>query len=182
LPLLDWRIERASKFLSLILRHQPEVVGVTLDAHGWVAVDELVAKSQASAQPLSRDLIEELVRTSDKRRFELSDDGLRIRANQGHSVAVDLALAAREPPERLFHGTASRYVAAIRAEGLKPRSRQQVHLSADRETAVTVGARHGKPVVLTIAALAMHREGHVFTRSDNGVWLVGQVPAGFIDW
>lgn len=166
--------QKTSKFLSYILRHKPESIGLKLDMEGWASIDEILEKSD---EGLSRDLIVEVVTTSDKKRFSLSADGNRIRANQGHSVRVDLGLQPVEPPEILFHGTAKRFVAAILDEGLKPGKRQHVHLSGDEETAIKVGQRHGKPVILTIPALAMHRAGHVFFLSDNGVWLTDKVPA-----
>ncbi len=172
--------ERASRFLSLVLRHRPELIGLELDAQGWAEVEDVVAKSARANRPLSRALIEALVRTSDKQRFALSPDGRKIRANQGHSVAVDLALPPGMPPERLYHGTATRFVEAIRREGLLPRSRRLVHLSADVETARTVGARHGEPQVLEVDAGTMHRAGHMFMRAANGVWLVERVPPEYL--
>jgi putative RNA 2'-phosphotransferase len=174
-------MKRTSKFLSLVLRHEPEKIGLTLDAAGWVDVSELIAKCNAAGQALDAGSLAEIVRTSDKQRFTLSEDGTRIRAAQGHSVAVELGLTPTVPPDVLYHGTASTVVAAIRAEGLKPGSRQQVHLSADTVTARRVGARHGAPVVLTITAQRMHMAGHTFTQADNGVWLTDYVPPRFIE-
>lgn len=178
----EGRVVRASKFLSYVLRHRPDTIGLALDAEGWASVDELLARSQATRTPLTRELLDEVVRTNDKQRFRFSDDGARIRASQGHSVAVDLALAPQEPPERLFHGTAARFVASIRDVGLQPGSRRHVHLSVDEVTARAVGGRHGAPVVLVVRAAALHRAGHVFYRSDNGVWLVAAVPADFVEF
>ncbi|MBX3712099.1 MAG: RNA 2'-phosphotransferase [Lysobacter sp.] len=171
----------ASRFLSLILRHRPDLIGLSLDAAGWAEIEALIRLSLAH-RPLTRDLIEAVVAGSDKQRFAISEDGLRIRANQGHSIAVDLALQIVAPPERLYHGTAARSVDAIRREGLLRRNRHHVHLSADTDTAMRVGARHGKPVVLTIRAAEMAAAGHVFRRSANGVWLADAVPVGFIDF
>jgi putative RNA 2'-phosphotransferase len=171
----------ASKFLSLVLRHRPDRIGLSLDAAGWADIAELVRLSQAH-RPLTRDMIEAVVADSDKQRFAISEDGLRIRANQGHSIEVDLALAVVAPPDRLYHGTATRFVDAIRREGLLRRDRHHVHLSADIDTAWRVGARHGKPVVLTIRAAEMATAGHVFRCSANGVWLADAVPVDFIDF
>jgi putative RNA 2'-phosphotransferase len=171
----------ASKFLSLILRHRPDRIGLSLDAAGWADIAELIRLSQAH-RPLTRPLIEAVVAGSDKQRFAISEDGLRIRANQGHSVEVDLALAVVSPPARLYHGTATRFVEAIRREGLLRRDRHHVHLSADVDTARRVGARHGTPVVLTILATEMAAAGHAFRCSANGVWLADAVPVDFIDF
>ena len=172
-------IVAASKFISLVLRHQPEAIGLALDAAGWAEIDELIRLSQPH-HPLDRALIDEVVATNDKRRFAISDDGRRIRARQGHSIGVDLGFAPIEPPEYLFHGTATRFLASIRREGLHKRRRQHVHLSADAEAATHVGARHGTPAVLRIRAAAMAAAGFAFYRSENGVWLTDAVPAEFI--
>lgn len=170
---------RTSKFLSLVLRHEPEKIGLELDAQGWVSIDELLAKA-AGHLPLTAELLHEVVRTSDKQRFAISEDGTRIRANQGHSVPVELELAAQVPPEQLYHGTATRFLDSIRRHGLLRGERHHVHLSADTDTAVKVGVRHGQPVVLVVQAGDMHRAGHAFFRSDNGVWLVEHVPPSFL--
>lgn len=170
---------RTSKFLSLVLRHEPEKIGLALDPQGWVAIDELLAKA-AGHLPLTAELLHEVVRTSDKQRFTISGDGTRIRANQGHSVPVELGLAAQVPPEQLYHGTATRFLDSIRRQGLLRGERHHVHLSADTETAMKVGIRHGQPVVLVVQAGDMHRAGHAFFRSDNGVWLVEHVPPSFL--
>lgn len=176
------QLVNASKFLSLVLRHKPETIGITLDAEGWADIVELLRKSSSHTPGLrlNRALLEEVVATSDKKRFTISEDGQRIRANQGHSVSVDLGLKPVEPPAELFHGTATRFEASIRAEGLIKQSRQHVHLSPDYETAVKVGQRHGKPVVLRINAKAMHEAGHEFFISENGVWLTDGVPPEYI--
>ena len=171
----------ASKFLSLVLRHQPALIGLQLDANGWVDIDTLIARA-APKRRLDRALIDAVVATSDKQRFALSADGRRIRANQGHSVAIDLALPPATPPPLLYHGTATRFVDAIRREGLTPGSRQHVHLSRDIDTAVKVGSRHGTPHVLRVDAAAMTAAGHVFHVSENGVWLTAAVPVAFIDF
>ena len=164
-------VVRRSKRLSYVLRHAPDSVGLTLDAAGWVDVDALLA-----ALGWTRAELERVVATNDKRRFALDDTGTRIRASQGHSVAVDLGYAAEIPPPVLFHGTAERNLPAIEAEGLRPGRRHAVHLSPDEATARRVGARHGRPVVLRVDAEGMARDGAVFTRSANGVWLVDAVP------
>ncbi|BAM87195.1 hypothetical protein S58_11850 [Bradyrhizobium oligotrophicum S58] len=171
---------RLSKFLSLVLRHQPETIGLVLDAQGWVAIDDLIARAAAAGTALSRADLEQVVATSDKKRFTISEDGQRIRAAQGHSVNVELGLTPREPPAVLYHGTATRFVEPIMAQGLKPQSRQQVHLSLDEATAVNVGRRHGKPVVVQVDAAAMHRAGLKFYVADNGVWLTDHVPPEFL--
>lgn len=173
---------RLSKFLSLVLRHQPETIGLTLDAHGWADVGELLSKLAAHGRPLTRDRLDQLVRDSDKQRFAFDEAGDRVRANQGHSITVDLELPSTEPPEVLYHGTATRHLDAIRREGLKPGTRQSVHLSHGPETARKVGARHGTPAVLVVRAHEMHRAGHHFAISVNGVWLVAAVPPEFIEF
>ncbi|HEX7843111.1 MAG TPA: RNA 2'-phosphotransferase [Kofleriaceae bacterium] len=171
-----------SKFLSFVLRHEPGVIGIELDRNGWVEIDRLVAQCRAHGKAVSRDLVEEVVATSSKQRFAISDDGQRIRASQGHSVPVDLGYEPAEPPEWLFHGTVRGSLSSIRAEGLLKRSRHHVHLSRDAATARTVGARRGKPVVLRIAAGRMHRDGHVFFLAANGVWLTERVPPAYIEF
>ncbi|MGY1849775.1 MULTISPECIES: RNA 2'-phosphotransferase [unclassified Blastococcus] len=162
-----------SKRLSFVLRHRPESVGITLDPAGWADVDVLLA-----ALHLTREQLEHVVAADDKRRYELR--GGRIRASQGHSVAVDLGYADETPPDELFHGTVARFLAAILAEGLRPGRRHAVHLSADVVTARAVGSRRGAPVVLRVDAAAMAREGARFSRSANGVWLVAAVPPRYL--
>ena len=169
-----------SRFLSYVLRHAPESIGLSLDANGWADVAELLAAAGKAGRRIDLATLRAVVAENDKQRFTLSDDGRRIRAAQGHSIAVDLALAPSEPPSRLYHGTATRNLDAIRAEGLKPGRRQQVHLSLDPETARKVGQRHGQPAVLTVDAAAMRRDGHRFFRADNGVWLTDSVPARYL--
>ncbi len=170
-----------SKFLSLILRHQPEKIGLTLDAEGWALVDELIACAAKHGTVLSRELLFEAVDKNSKQRFALDPSKTRIRANQGHSINVDLRLNPLEPPPILFHGTATRFVDSILRQGLRPGSRHHVHLSATRETAIAVGARHGVPFVFEVDALAMHRDGCVFFRSENGVWLTTRVPVRYLN-
>ena len=173
------RLEKTSKFLSYVLRHRPEAIDLTLDANGWAAIAELIEKA-GTQNPLDRDLILQVVETSEKKRFALSGDGEKIRANQGHSVKVDLELKRKEPPAVLYHGTATRFLASILREGLRPRRRHHVHLSSDSDTAVKVGQRHGEPVVLRVAAAEMAAEGYAFFRSENGVWLADSVPPAFL--
>lgn len=169
-----------SKFLSFVLRHKPDDIGLTLDAEGWAEIDILITRANASGVQFERDDLLHVVATSDKKRFSISADGLRIRAAQGHSVTVELGLPPSEPPHVLYHGTATRFVDAILAEGLKPQARQQVHLSIDEATARRVGQRHGKPYIFRIDALAMHARGFKFYIADNGVWLTDQVPPEFL--
>jgi putative RNA 2'-phosphotransferase len=175
-------IVRVSKFLSLVLRHEPEGIGLVLDPQGWADIDELIAKAGAHRMALTRETITHVVATSDKQRFALDAAGQRIRANQGHSVDIDLGLEPSAPPPILFHGTAATTVAAIRAEGLKSGARQHVHLSPDAATATKVGQRHGKPVVLSVLAGQMWSRGSAFFRAANGVWLTAAVPPEFIEF
>lgn len=171
---------RYSKFLSLILRHQPEKIGLHLDAQGWADVEELLAKAQAHGVVLTRPQLEQIVATNDKQRFAFSPNGQRIRASQGHSIRIELGLEPQIPPPHLYHGTATRFLHSIRQQGLLARGRDHVHLSADEETALRVGQRHGNPVVLRVQAEVMHQAGVPFYRSANGVWLVAQVPPPYI--
>lgn len=176
-------LKTLSKYLSLHLRHQPEAIGLTLEPGGWVAIEELLAASATHSNlpvPLTRDRLETIVATSDKQRFAMSPDGDRIRANQGHSVPIDLQLTPQAPPEFLYHGTAEPALAAIQAEGLKKMARHHVHLSANPDTAKAVGSRHGRPVNFQVAAATMHRNGFSFYCADNGVWLVDHVPTDYL--
>ncbi|WP_114937137.1 RNA 2'-phosphotransferase [Mucilaginibacter endophyticus] len=170
-----------SKFLSLVLRHQPETIGINLDEQGWVAVDELLQKAQAHGKNITPEVLNHIVETNAKKRFAFDDTGKKIRASQGHSVDVELGYEPQIPPDVLYHGTGSQSVEAILQTGLEKRSRQHVHLSNDLETAIKVGQRHGKCVVLTVAAGEMHRQGHKFYLSENKVWLTDFVPASFIE-
>jgi putative RNA 2'-phosphotransferase len=171
---------RASKFLSLLLRHAPETIGLELDEHGWASLDDLSRLTAGSATPLTVELIELVVRISDKQRFRISEDGLRVRANQGHSLDVDVELRESTPPDVLYHGTALAFLPSIRTDGLVRGARQHVHLSADAITARRVGARHGAPVVLEIMAKEMATAGATFFLSENGVWLTHSVPLEWI--
>ncbi|MFD0316067.1 RNA 2'-phosphotransferase [Streptomyces flavalbus] len=174
----DRRTVKVSKYLSKHLRHQPERIGLTLDEGGWVEIDALLAAASAHGFRVTREELDHVVAHNDKRRFAI--DGTRIRASQGHSIEVDLGLPAVTPPPYLYHGTVARHLDAIRAEGLRPMNRHDVHLSADRETATRVGARRGRPVVLSVDAAAMHRDGYEFRVSANGVWLTQAVPARYL--
>jgi len=173
---------KLSKFLSRVLRHRPEALGIELDEAGWVDVDVLLERCRATRRTVSHALLEEIVRTNEKRRFSFSEDGRRIRANQGHSVEVDLGYPPTEPPEWLLHGTVAATLASIRSEGLRKMRRHHVHLSADEQTASQVGQRRGRPVVLRVHAGRMSRDGHPFYRSKNGVWLTDCVPPEYIDF
>src|SRR5262245_26801062 len=174
------RLVRISKFLSRHLRHAPEDLGLALHPGGWVAVADLLAGCAKAGLPLTRDELREVVVNNDKQRFSFDEAGERIRANQGHSTEVDLQLDPRTPPDVLYHGTATAALETILAEGLKRMARHHVHLSTAVPTAVKVGSRHGWPVVLAVDAAAMHRDGAVFYRSANGVWLVEEVPARYL--
>ncbi|GAA4563131.1 RNA 2'-phosphotransferase [Planotetraspora kaengkrachanensis] len=174
----EQRLKKVSKYLSKHLRHQPERIGLTLDRNGWVDVDDLLRAVAAHGFPVSAAELAEVVANNDKQRYSVVDG--RIRANQGHSVPVDLDLPPLEPPAHLYHGTVASALPSIRDEGLRPMNRHNVHLSPDRETATRVGARRGRPVVLTVDSGSMRAAGHVFYRSDNGVWLVEHVPPSFI--
>ena len=176
----DERLVKVSRYLSRHLRHQPERLGLELGPGGWVGVDELLAACAAHAFAVTRDELQEVVDRNDKRRFAFDETSTRIRASQGHSVEIDLELEPVAPPAVLFHGTAQARLDAIRAEGLRKMGRHHVHLSADAETATRVGARHGKPVVLEVAAARMAADGHVFLRSANGVWLTDAVPPAYL--
>lgn len=169
-----------SRFLSYLLRHRPEAEGLSMDDHGWVAVQDLLSTRGARQRDLTNTLLAQVVTQNDKQRFEFDADRQRIRARQGHSRAVSLGWTAVNPPEYLYHGTSSRAVSAIRQVGLQKRGRHHVHLSLDAATAEQVGARHGWPVVLVIRAQAMHQTGHAFFVSSNGVWLTERVPPAFI--
>ncbi|KOU62618.1 RNA 2'-phosphotransferase [Streptomyces sp. MMG1533] len=164
--------------MSKHLRHQPERIGLILDDAGWVEIDTLIAAAAAHGFRFTREELDHVVESNDKRRFAI--DGTRIRASQGHSIDVDLGLTPATPPAYLYHGTVARSLDAIRAEGLRPMNRHDVHLSSDRETATRVGARRGSPVVLSVDAGAMHRDGHVFHVSANGVWLTKAVPPRYL--
>lgn len=167
-----------SRFLSYLLRHQPGAIGLRLDQGGWVSVEALLAALARHGRPITRRVLDQIVAGDDKRRFELGDD--RIRAAQGHSIPVNLQLPPMTPPPVLYHGTVARLLPQVRVQGLLPGARTHVHLSPDTRTASSVGARRGHPVVLTIDAAGMHRDGFTFYQAANGVWLTGCVPPGWI--
>jgi putative RNA 2'-phosphotransferase len=170
-----------SKFLSLILRHEPQRIGLVLDKHGWSDVSELLLKAADHGVALTLEQLKRIVAENEKRRFMLSGDGLRIRANQGHSVPVDLQLQKSVPPLKLFHGTALRNLQSIKEKGLLKGERHHVHLSADEETAMKVGQRYGKPIVIAVFAKLMAENGYDFFLSENGVWLTDQVPPAYLE-
>ena len=172
-------LKSTSKYLSLILRHKPEAIGITLDEHGWANVDELIA-GMARTHACNRDILEEIVRTDEKQRYSFNEDKTLIRANQGHSIPVDVELEEAVPPEELWHGTGEKYVKSIDGQGLIPKGRLYVHLSKDRDTAVKVGGRHGKPVLYIVKAGDMSRDGYPFYLSKNGVWLTKKVPVEYL--
>ena len=174
------RLVTVSKYLSKHLRHQPQRLGLTLASGGWVAVDELLAACTRNGFPISREELDEVVARNDKKRYSFDDTGMQIRANQGHSVEIDLKLEPAIPPDALYHGTGHKNVEAITKQGLMKMRRHHVHLSSDTETATRVGARHGKPVVFEVDTVAMQEAGFVFYCSDNGVWLVESVPAEYL--
>lgn len=173
--------DKLSVFISLVLRHKPEAAGICLDEHGWADVDELLKGINDTGRTIDMDILEEIVRTDNKQRYSFNEDKTLIRANQGHSIPVDVELEEKKPPQYLFHGTAERFLDAVMTEGLKPMSRLYVHLSMDKETAVKVGKRHGKPVVLKIRAEEMYNDGSKFYLSANGVWLTKAVDRKYID-
>ncbi|NDV60384.1 RNA 2'-phosphotransferase [Bacteroides sp. 519] len=172
--------KRIGKFISLILRHEPGKIGLKLDDNGWANVDELISKCAKHRVSFTMKQLEEIVATNDKKRYSFNDDNTKIRANQGHSINIDLELKPVEPPEYLYHGTADRFLSSIMENGIVKGSRQHVHLSKDEVTAVKVGSRHGRAVVLTIMSGKMHREGISFFVSDNGVWLTDYVDPQYI--
>jgi len=174
------KLEATSRFLSYVLRHKPETIGLVLDPEGWAAIDQLIRLANGQGTKLTRELLLEVVAASDKKRFALSPDNSRIRANQGHSIQVNLNLQPLTPPAVLFHGTATRFASSIRAQGLVTGSRQYVHLSVDRSTALQVGKRYGKPFLLVVEALAMSCSGHEFFMSANGIWLTRAVPTIYL--
>ena len=168
-----------SKLLSLILRHKPETIGIKLDEHGWADVSELIS-GISKTRPFDMKMLEEIVRTDNKQRYSFNENKTLIRANQGHSIPVDVELEKKTPPEFLYHGTGEKFVSSIDKEGLLSKSRLYVHLSKDTDTAVKVGSRHGKPVVYRVAAGKMAGEGYEIFLSVNGVWLTKAVPAEYL--
>lgn len=167
------------KYIALILRHKPEVIGITLDEHGWASVDELIA-GISKTRRFDRQMLERIVAEDNKQRYTFNEDGTRIRASQGHSISVDVELETAVPPPILFHGTGRKSVASIEESGLLPMTRLYVHLSKDAETAINVGSRHGEPVVFEVDSARMHQDGFLFYLSKNGVWLTKSVPVQYL--
>lgn len=177
---MKYSLTELSKFLSYVLRHQPQAIDLVLPKDGWVSVDELIQNANRHGKSISRDILETIVDKDDKQRYSFNGDKTLIRANQGHSLPVDLNLPEVAPPEFLYHGTALRNCDSIREKGLLKQQRHHVHLSQDQQTAMLVGKRYGKPVVLRVLAVQMAGKGYVFYKSDNGVWLTDAVPPQFI--
>lgn len=173
-------LTRTSKYVSLLLRHKPEKAGIHLDQHGWAEVDELI-KGVSKTHMFNMEILEEIVRTDNKQRYSFNEDKTKIRANQGHSIPVDVELEEKQPPEFLYHGTGEKYVVSIDQIGLIPKSRLYVHLSSDVDTAEKVGQRHGKEVVYQVASGQMHRDGYKFYLSVNNVWLTKEVPTKYLE-
>lgn len=177
------RLERISKFISMILRHKPQVIGITLDEHGWADVNELIKGINETGEEIefSKDTLETIVKTDKKQRYSFSQDRTLIRANQGHSIPVDVELEKKEPPKVLYHGTGVKSVKAIQEQGLLPMERLYVHLSTDVETATNVGKHHGTPVIFQVNAEQMQKDGYDFFQSVNGVWLTKEVPTKYLE-
>lgn len=177
------RLERLSKFISMILRHKPEAIGITLDEHGWANVNELIKGINETGEEVefSKATLEKIVKTDKKQRYSFSQDKTLIRANQGHSIPVDVELEKKEPPKVLYHGTGVKSVKAIQEQGLLPMERLYVHLSTDVETAANVGKRHGTPVIFQVNAEQMQKDGYDFFQSVNGVWLTKEVPTKYLE-
>jgi len=171
---------RLGRFISLVLRHDPSAAGIILDANGWSEVDELLSGMNARGHKIDMETLERIVRENNKSRYSFNDNHTKIRANQGHSIDVDVGIKQCDPPPVLYHGTAARFLDSIKKQGITRQQRHHVHLSADIDTATAVGKRHGKPVVLQIDALAMSKDGYKFFLSKNGVWLCEQVPWKYI--
>ena len=177
----DKRIRNTSKFISLILRHKPEVISISLDEHGWADVQDLInGVNHADGHFLNQEILEEIVRTDEKQRYSFNEDHTLIRANQGHSIPVDVELEEKTPPDILWHGTGEKYVSAIDTQGLIPKSRLYVHLSPDADTAKKVGSRHGRPVIYQVDCRKMTEDGFLFYLSANNVWLTKAVPAEYL--
>lgn len=175
------KLDKLSVFISLVLRHKPDVAGIALDEHGWANVEELIGGINSTGRKMDMKILEEIVRTDCKQRYSFNKDKKLIRANQGHSIPVDVELKEKKPPEFLYHGTADRFIKAIMEEGLKPMSRLYVHLSKDIETANKVGKRHGNPVILKVYSGQMYQDGIKFYLSENDVWLVSKVDVKYIE-
>ncbi len=175
------KLDKLSVFISLVLRHKPETAGITLDEHGWANVEELLRGINETGRKINMEILENIVATDNKQRYSFNEDKTLIRANQGHSIPVDVGLKEQNPPEILYHGTATRFLNSILNDGLKPMSRLYVHLSKDIETAWKVGKRHGDPVILKINSRDMYKDGYKFYLSENGVWLIEKVDAKYFE-
>ncbi len=173
---------KISTFMSLVLRHKPQEIGLQLDENGWVLVSEFLSQMNGYGNTIDLENLEEIVATNDKKRFAFNKDKTKIRASQGHSVTIDLDLNEVIPPAVLFHGTVEKFISDIKSQGLKKMNRQHVHLSKDKETAIKVGSRRGNPVILIVDSVKMHRDGFKFYQSENGVWLTDTVPSNYIQF
>lgn len=172
--------ENLGRFMSFVLRHKPEVIGLRLDEHGWADIDELMEGMNRAGKHIDRAKLDEIVATNNKKRYSVSEDGKKIRANHGHTVKVDVELKEQKPPEILYHGTAEQFSESIEREGLKPMKRLHVHLSKDTATAENVGSRHGKPVIYEVASGEMSENGFKFYLSESGIWLTEKVPPAYL--
>lgn len=172
-------LNKTSRFISLILRHRPDTIGISLDEHGWASVEELLA-GISKTQYIDMAMLEKIVKTDSKQRYSFNEDKTLIRANQGHSIDVDVELTKKQPPVILYHGTGEKYVSSIDEQGLIPKSRLYVHLSGDKATATIVGSRHGRPVVYEVLVSQMYHDGYEFFQSVNGVWLTKSVPVQYL--
>jgi len=174
------QLKSLSKFLSLVLRHKPEVIGIEMDANGWVSVPELLEKMNASGKSFDLETLKEVVETNNKKRFSFNEDQSMIRASQGHSLQIELGYTEKKPPAILYHGTAKKNAESILAKGVQKMSRHHVHLSKDLSTAISVGGRHGKPIVFEVLSGEMAAAGIKFFESENGVWLTDSVPPEYL--
>ncbi len=172
---------KLGKFLSFILRHKPDTIGIELDNHGWADVTQLIEKLNKTAKKIDLDTLKEVVETDNKQRFSFNANFDKIRANQGHSIKIDLDYLPQQPPEFLYHGTAERFVKSILETGIEKKNRHHVHLSSDTETALKVGQRHGKPFIFKVLAQEMFNDGYTFYLSDNSVWLTDEVPVKYLE-
>lgn len=173
-------LQSISKYMSLILRHKPEVIGICIDEHGWANVEKLIQGIAKNNPGFNMEALEEIIKTDNKQRYSFNDDKTLIRANQGHSIQVDVELEEKEPPNVLYHGTGEKYVTSIDKNGLIPKSRLYVHLSRDIETARAVGKRHGKEIIYSVNSAQMHKDGYKFYLSKNGIWLTKKVPMKYL--
>jgi len=180
MTMTEKQLTSTSKLMSLVLRHNPGKIGITLDKNGWASTQALIEGINRAGHTIDLEWLKYVVQNNDKQRFKFNEDYSLIRASQGHSVAVDVELVATRPPATLYHGTATRFLASINKSGLIAKKRLHVHLSSDKLTAEQVGGRHGQAVVLIINAAQMHSDGFKFYLSDNGVWLTQAVPAQYI--